>query len=273
MEAGKQRQRGGRGRSVATPAARHPGTADAAAAPRSAARPSAPRASAPRVPTTRATPAPAIDRTISVQIAREVRRRILSGLYPGGSQLLQDSIAAEFGVSKIPVREALTRRAAEGLVELQAHRGFQVRMMSRAEAGELHDLRLLLEPRISAQGARLAGEREHVETAHALAALNHQVASGAYDDTGELNRDFHLCLATPHLQPVATELLTRLLTLSQRYAQIHLTVPGRPERAIDEHNAIFLAWKKGQAARVERLVTRHIQETREDLVTLLAFED
>ena len=54
---------------------------------------------------------------------------------------------------------------------------------------------------------------------------------------------------------------------------IHLTVPGRPERAIDEHNAIFLAWKKGQAARVERLVTRHIQETREDLVTLLAFED
>lgn len=226
-----------------------------------------------RGPSGGASASPVIDRTISVQIAREVRRRILAGQYPGGSQLLQDTIAAEFGVSKIPVREALTRLAAEGLVELQAHRGFQVRKMSRAEARELHDLRLLLEPRICAQGARLAGPADHEEAACALTVLNRQVAAGDYDDTGELNRDFHLCLATPRLQPVATELLTRLLTLSQRYAQIHLTVPGRPERAIEEHNAIFLAWEKGHASRVERLVTRHIHETREDLVTLLPFED
>lgn len=261
MEARKQRQRGGQVRAVATPASRtvaEPGNAQRSSA---------------RKPAARVTAAPAIDRTISVQIAREVRRRILSGLYPGGSQLLQDTIAAEFGVSKIPVREALTRLAAEGLVELQAHRGFQVRKMSRAEARELHDLRLLLEPRICAQGARLAGSADHQEAASALAALNRQVAAGDYDDTGELNRDFHLCLATPRLQPVATELLTRLLTLSQRYSQIHLTVPGRPERAIEEHNAIFMAWQKAQASRVERLVTRHIHDTREDLVTLLAFDD
>ena len=226
-----------------------------------------------RAPAACINPAPAIDRTISVQIAREVRRRILAGLYAGGSQLLQDTIAAEFGVSKIPVREALTRLAAEGLVELQAHRGFQVRMMSRAEARELHDLRLLLEPRLCAQGARLADQRDHAAAAAALEALNHQVAVGPHDDTGELNRDFHLCLATPRLQPVATELLTRLLTLSQRYSQIHLTVPGRPERTIEEHTAIFLAWKNGQASRVERLLARHIHDTREDLVMLLPSEE
>lgn len=261
MEARKQRQRSGQAHAAVASMERSPPDTGPAS-----------RGSA-RTPAACLNPAPLIDRTISVQIAREVRRRILSGLYSGGSQLLQDTIAAEFGVSKIPVREALTRLAAEGLVELQAHRGFQVRVMSRAEARELHDLRLLLEPRICAQGARLAGEREHAEAAAALQALNHQVAVGPHDDTGELNRDFHLCLATPRLQPVATELLTRLLTLSQRYAQIHLTVPGRPERAIEEHSAIFLAWEKGQASRVERLIARHIHDTREDLVTLLPLED
>lgn len=228
---------------------------------------------APRRPLPQRADSPIIDRTISVQIAREVRRRILAGAYLAGSQLLQDSIAAEFGVSKIPVREALTRLAAEGLVELQAHRGFQVRTMSRAEARELHDLRLLLEPRTCAQGSRLASAEQHTESARALEALNRQVASGEYDDTGELNRDFHLSLAIPRLQPVATELLVRLLTLSQRYAQVHLSFPGQAERSIQEHNAIFTAWQKGQAARVERLVTRHIEDTREDLITLLPFED
>ena len=230
--------------------------ADGVAASRRHARPAAPAA-------------PSIVRTVSPQIAREVRRRILAGTYPAGSQLLQDNIAAEFGVSKIPVREALTRLAAEGLVELQAHRGFQVRMMSRAEACELHDLRLLLEPRICAQGARMAGPEEHAEAAQALESLCTHIATGQYDDCGELNRDFHLALAAPRLQPVAMELLNRLLTLSQRYAQIHLVSSGKPEHAIREHEVIHEAWRKGQAARVERLIARHIQDTCATLVALL----
>ena len=216
---------------------------------------------------------PSIIRTMSPQIAREVRRRILDGTYPAGSQLLQDNIAAEFGVSKIPVREALTRLAAEGLVELQAHRGFQVTMMSRAEACELHDLRLLMEPRICAQGAQMAGPEEHAQAAQALDALCTHIARGQYDDCGELNRDFHLALAAPRLQPVAMELLNRLLTLSQRYAQIHLISSGQPDHDIREHTVIHDAWRKGQAAQVERLITRHIQDTLANLVALLPSDD
>ena len=54
-------------------------------------------------------------RTMSGQIVTRIRDKILSGDYAPGSALLQDSIAAEFGVSKIPVREALVRLRAEGL--------------------------------------------------------------------------------------------------------------------------------------------------------------
>jgi hypothetical protein len=63
-------------------------------------------------------------RTMSGQIVTRIRDKILSGDYAPGSALLQDSIAAEFGVSKIPVREALVRLRAEGLIDIEAHRGF-----------------------------------------------------------------------------------------------------------------------------------------------------
>src|ERR1700720_2205812 len=64
-------------------------------------------------------------RTVSAQIRIRIREKILSGAYPPGSQLLQDSIAAEFGSSKIPVREALLQLRSEGLVDIFAPRGFQ----------------------------------------------------------------------------------------------------------------------------------------------------
>ena len=61
---------------------------------------------------------------MSGQITARLRERILTGAYAPGAPLLQDSIAAEFGVSKIPVREALVQLSAEGLVSVFAHRGF-----------------------------------------------------------------------------------------------------------------------------------------------------
>ena len=76
-------------------------------------------------------------RTMSGQITTRIREKILTGAYPPGSPLLQDVIAAEFGVSKIPVREALVQLRAEGLVDVFAHRGFQVRPLSAMEVDEV----------------------------------------------------------------------------------------------------------------------------------------
>ncbi len=211
----------------------------------------------------------AADRTTSAQIAGLLRQRIVTGLYPGGSQLLQDAIAAEFGVSKIPIREALVQLSAEGLVDIQAHRGFQVRAMSLAEAREVLALRLMIEPSTCAEGARLAHDEDRLEARTALEALNRRVADRAHDDAGEFNRDFHMALTVPRLQPIASEVLRRLLTISQRYAEAHLTVPGRPARVIEEHTEIHRAWEAGRDRDVAQLLRMHIEETRDDLVELL----
>jgi DNA-binding GntR family transcriptional regulator len=209
-------------------------------------------------------------RTMSGQIATRLRDKILAGEYAPGAALLQDSIAAEFGVSKIPVREALVRLRAEGLIDIHAHRGFQVRGVSADEADEIFRLRLTLEPAAVAQGAKLAKPADHAAAQDALRRLNVAFAAKDLADAGNLNSAFHLALIVPRAQPVTCEILNRLHTQSQRYIQIHLLAAGRIRRATREHNTLCAAWVSGKAKDASRLTQRHIEETRDELTAMLA---
>ena len=75
-------------------------------------------------------------------------------------------------MSKIPVREALVRLRAEGLIDIEAHRGFRVRPLLAAEVDEVFRLRLALEPVAVSEGARLAKAKDHIAAREALRALN-----------------------------------------------------------------------------------------------------
>lgn len=208
-------------------------------------------------------------RTMSGQIAARIREKILAGVYAPGAALLQDSIAAEFGVSKIPVREALVHLRAEGLIDIFAHRGFQVRALSATEIEEVFRLRLKLEPEAVAEGARRAGAADHVAAENALRVLSSALSEKRLASAGDLNCAFHLALIVPRLQPVTFETLSRLHTLSQRYVQIHLHPAGRVRRATKEHNALYQAWSAGNAKKAGRLTQLHIEETRDELAQFL----
>jgi len=208
-------------------------------------------------------------RTMSGQLTSRIREKILTGAYPPGSSLLQDVIAAEFGVSKIPVREALVQLRAEGLVDVFAHRGFQVRPLSAIEVDEAFRLRLQIEPGAVAEGARRALASDSEAARLAFTNLNDALMSGELYDSGDLNRTFHLALIVPRLQPVTAEVLGRLHILSQRYVRMHLLPRGRVKRATKEHTALFEAWTEGKTAEVSRLTHAHIETTREDLARLL----
>ena len=204
-------------------------------------------------------------RTVSGQIKVRIREKILSGAYAPGSQLLQDSIAAQFGTSKIPVREALLQLRSEGLVDIFAHRGFQVRPLSATEVAEVFRLRLDIEPQAAAHGARSASAEERAAAQVALQTLNTALAAGALGGAGDLNCSFHLALIVPRLNPVTSEVLYRLHTLSQRYVRLHLQPAGRARRAAREHTAIYRAWSEREVDQTRRLVRAHIEETREEL--------
>jgi len=211
-----------------------------------------------------------LTRTMSGQITARIREKILSGVYAPGSALLQDAIAAEFGTSKIPVREALVQLRSEGLLDIYAHRGFQVRPLSAEEVEEVFRLRLQIEPAAVAGGAHAATTQERVAAGEALAQLNRALSSGELNVSGNLNCAFHLALVVPRAQPVTADVLTRLHTLSQRYVRLHLQHAGRTRRANREHTALYEAWTARQGKKAERLIRAHIEETRDELAEALA---
>jgi DNA-binding GntR family transcriptional regulator len=204
-------------------------------------------------------------RSMTSQLIVRFRDRILSGVYAPGSALRQDSLAAEFGTSKIPVREALVQLQSEGLVDIFPNRGFQVRPLAKAELDEVFKLRLQIEPATVALGARLATSVDHGAARDALENLNAATAAGEFASSGRLNRIFHLSLVVPRLQPVAAEILSRLHTLAQRYVQAHLRPEGRAKRATREHAALFRAWSSGKSTDARAMMHSHIKSTLEDL--------
>jgi DNA-binding GntR family transcriptional regulator len=207
----------------------------------------------------------ALVQSMTSQLIVRFRDRILSGAYAPGSALRQDSLAAEFGTSKIPVREALVQLQSEGLVDIFPNRGFQVRPLASTELAEVFRLRLQIEPSAVARGATLAGAADHAAARSALEQLNDAIAAGEFGCSGQLNRAYHLLLVVPRLQPVAAEIMSRLHTLAQRYVQAHLRPEGRAKRATREHAALLRAWSAGKSREARALMHSHIKSTRDDL--------
>jgi DNA-binding GntR family transcriptional regulator len=199
------------------------------------------------------------------QLIVRFRERILAGTYAPGSALRQDTLASEFGTSKIPVREALVQLQAEGLIDIFPNRGFQVRPLAASELDEIFSLRLQIEPPAVARGAKLATAADHAAARKALDQLNAALTAEQFSSSGQLNRRFHVLLVVPRLQPVAADMLGRLHTLAQRYVQAHLGPKGRVKRATREHTALLKAWSMGDTKQARALIHSHIELTRDDL--------
>ena len=193
-----------------------------------------------------------------------VRDRILSGTVSSDLSIRQDVLAAELGVSKIPLREALAKLEQEGLLRLHVNRGFFVAPLSAQEAEEVYALRLRLEPEAVAEAAARAGIEEQQLARAALQSLGMSTREHG-EGVGPLNRAFHLALIRPAGQPVTTSILERLHVLSERYVRKHLEPLGRDERADEEHGELLDRWLARDADAVAGLMRAHILKTLQDL--------
>ena len=126
------------------------------------------------------------------QVYEAIRERITSGSLPRGGRIHQEDLAEELGVSRTPVREALRRLAAEGLVEMRTNRGARVADVDRREMNAAYQARLVIEPgaaRLAAE-ERLPGPLQRMQDA--LAAQRRALPDVA--KSFEANREFHLAL-------------------------------------------------------------------------------
>jgi len=208
-------------------------------------------------------------------VAEQMRAAILNGHYKPGEWLRQERLAHDFGVSQMPVREALKELAAEGLIEHVPYRGARVIVFSIEDILDLYSHRAFLESRAASIAAEIITPKDLAVLEDLQAGMEMYGAPEFVLKYRELNRQFHQYI----YQASQREYLIR--TLNQMWAAFPTmlianfaatAVQPLPERdAVDvaEHKAIISALKQHDALTVEQAMKRHILVTAEHLVAFL----
>ena len=203
-------------------------------------------------------------KTLSEQAFEIIRERILSTELAPMTPIRQDALADDLGISKIPLREALTRLEQQGLLSSHPNRGFTVSALTPEEAEDVFVLRLKLEPEAAGAACLVADDARRDTAISALSGLEAMLRDDPVNAV-RYNRNFHLALVQNPLRKQTAHLVERLHLVAERYVRKHLEPAGRNERADREHRDILDAWLARDAATVEAKLTMHLQTTLDEL--------
>jgi len=205
-------------------------------------------------------------------VYREVRRAILNGVLQPGQILRQEELARRFGVSRAPLREALPRLEAEGIVVLHPRRGYSVVSLDPDEIEEIFELRTIIEER----AAYLAASRRTADDVARLTDLLERMTSIIPADPAdiahwsELNFEFHDCLFAASGKRHFRRLVGSLRAAVEPYIRVEVHMTGELDEAQEEHAQLVEAFAAGDAPRVASLTRAHCEHTARRLLQGLA---
>jgi DNA-binding GntR family transcriptional regulator len=204
--------------------------------------------------------------SLSAALVERLREKILTGELREGEQLRQDAIAKEYETSRIPVREALTHLAAEGLITIVANRGAIVSALSPDEIKEMFETRAVLEcymlrcaiPNMKEEDFQIAED-----------ILKHYEESLENDSEvkswGSWNWSFHSALYAPANRPVMLSFLKTLNSNCDRYTRLHLVFTRDQHRAGQAHRELLDVCKTKNVEQASEALWKHITEAGEYL--------
>jgi DNA-binding GntR family transcriptional regulator len=187
---------------------------------------------------------------------------------PPGAKLSESELAAEFGVSRTPVREALNRLLKEGFLTFAPNRGFHCRLLDAREIFDLYEVRLMLET----NAVRLAAERARNGDLNELEEILRQSSAvpedGPVDTQLDLDEEFHEGVA----QLSGNKELTRMLVNINariRFTRLIDMIEGRRSRTQAEHRRVLQALQRRDAARGIEVMQRHIARRLDQIVVAI----
>lgn len=208
-------------------------------------------------------------------IFERLRRLILEGEYGPDERLVEEQLAERLGVSRTPIRQALTMLEAEGLVEIAPNRGAAVCSFSVDEVWEIYDLRAVLEGHAARRAAGSIEERELDELRSLAAEMEHTTSEKFVDHEEEIrwlvarNQEFHGTIVAASLNKRLEILLRRTVEIPLMFKAFFWYTPH--ERAISNHyhRQILGALEQGDAERAEIVMREHVYEGRDFVIQAL----
>jgi DNA-binding GntR family transcriptional regulator len=189
----------------------------------------------------------------------QLRRWIQSGVLEAEQRLDQEELAARLGVSRVPLRQALVRLQAEGLVVARPHVGASVAPLSLADAEDIYASRGVLEPMLTKAAVPHLNAAILEEFERCIAEQQEALECGDRQRFLELDRQFHTRLYEPSGYPTSVELVQRLRDLSDRYVAVFQGDAARSRATIAEHREIVRACAAGDAIAAANLVSDHVR--------------
>jgi DNA-binding GntR family transcriptional regulator len=205
------------------------------------------------------------------RITTEIKSSIVSGDLRPGEQFAIGELSTQLGVSHIPVREALRRLEADGLITLRPGRSAIVTPLSLEELVEVYRLRLALEPDLASRSARSYTDEQLATAASACERLRMADPNGGGNlRDREAHHLLHLTLLSPAAGPHSSRAVQRLMDVSDRY--IGLIYDARPV-AFDEpyrrHRELVEAAELRNPAAMKKALVAHLSENLEYMETWL----
>lgn len=202
------------------------------------------------------------------QIREQLRKRIIDGRLPPGARLVERELAAELGVSRVPVREAVRMLESEGFVQVVPRRGVVVKQLSRTDVEELFDVRESLEVLATRRAAENARPADLRRLAQHLKKARRALDAGKIEQFGDANEAFHdEIIALARNQLLAGMLEPLQGRLHWLFRQI-----DNPERLWEEHQRLYDAIASGDPELATTQALSHVRVNR-DIALRVLFDE
>lgn len=213
-----------------------------------------------------------VDGPIPAHLARSIieetlRSAILDGRLPCGTALRQQDLADLFGVSRMPVREALRQLEAQSLLNVIAHKGAVVAPLVQGDAAETYALRILLESEALRLSVPLLEASDLEQAARYIDELETETD---YSKIGRLNRLFHMSLYSKAPNQRLLKLIDEALNEEERFLRFNLQAMGLGKLSQEDHRALLRAAENRDVETSMNLLVHHLNRGVEVMTRYLA---
>ena len=210
------------------------------------------------------------DKSVAPQLVRDwaeeqLREAIFSGKYNPGEWLRQNQVAKQFGISEIPVREALKKLAAEGLVEYLPYRGMRVKEYLPDDVKDIYKIRAFMEGMAANIAAKNITSEELDELESLINQMENNLGKENLPNHRELNHRFHEVIFSASRRAYIIHVLRQLWLVfpSMMWGSFSATatdgLSAQDSYDFDEHRAILRALKDGKCEQAELVMRLHIE--------------
>ena len=208
--------------------------------------------------------------TATTKATDALRSLIFAGDLPPGSDHLEAELAERLGISRTPVREALTRLEAQGLVHIRPRRGARIVGLSPCDMNDIYEVLTVLESAAAEKAAeRRIGDAELAPLVKAIEAMDTALEENDLDAWAQADDDFHMALVNASGNKRLIEATALYTDQVRRARMVTLRLRPIPHRSNEDHRAVLAAIRAGDAEAAHSIHHGHRERARALLIDLL----